>query len=423
MTARSRGGASATSAQLRRALIALCVTEITSWGALYYALPAMASPLSRSTGWPVTAITAAFSAGLVVSAIAGIGVGRLLDRYGPRVVMSTGSVVGTAALLAIAAAPSLPWFFAAWVLAGLGQSALLYPPAFAALTRWYGPRRVRALTAVSLVAGLASTVFAPLTAFMVARDGWRMTDVILAAILLVITLPLHAGLLTAPWPASEPGPAGGTDASAGTDAPADGTDAPAGAVRDVLRAPSFAALTVAMVLGAFGMYAATVDLPALLTSGGTSNGVASLALGLIGVGQVCGRLGYGQISRRTTAPFRTFAVLGVGAVTVTGLAFAAPVVAAVLVVTVLAGAARGNYTLVQATAVSDRWGTRMFGTINGIFLAPVTAAIAIAPAGGTLLMQWTGVPRDAYFVLAAAVAAGAVLALATRADVRWIRDG
>jgi MFS family permease len=44
----------------------------------------MLVPLSRSTGWPDTAVMAAFSAGLVVSAVAGIVVGRLLDRHGPR---------------------------------------------------------------------------------------------------------------------------------------------------------------------------------------------------------------------------------------------------------------------------------------------------------------------------------------------------
>jgi MFS family permease len=70
--------------QLRRALTALCVTEITSWGTLYYSLPAMLVPLSHSTGWPDPAVMGAFSAGLLVSAVAGIAVGRLLDRLGPR---------------------------------------------------------------------------------------------------------------------------------------------------------------------------------------------------------------------------------------------------------------------------------------------------------------------------------------------------
>ena len=111
--------------QLRRALTALCVTEITSWGTLYYSLPTMLVPLSHSTGRTDPAVMDAFSAGLLVSAVAGIAVGRLLDRVGPRPVMTAGSLAGCAALLSVATAPSPQWFFAAWMFAGLAQSMLL----------------------------------------------------------------------------------------------------------------------------------------------------------------------------------------------------------------------------------------------------------------------------------------------------------
>ncbi|WP_432872963.1 hypothetical protein [Microbispora rosea] len=67
--------------------------------------------------------------------------------------MTNGSALGTGALLAVAATPSLPWFIAAWMLAGVAQSALLYPPAFAALTRWYGPDRIRPLATCGFPGG------------------------------------------------------------------------------------------------------------------------------------------------------------------------------------------------------------------------------------------------------------------------------
>jgi MFS family permease len=385
--------------------MALCVTEITSWGTLYYALPAMLTPLSRSTGWPDPVIMGAFSGGLLVSAAAGIPVGRLLDRFGPRPVMTAGSLAGTGALLAVAAAPSLAWFVAAWMLAGLAQSALLYPPAFAALTRWYGPQRVRALTALSLVAGLASTVFAPLAAVLADRLGWRAADVVLAAVLGVVTLPLHAVMLTPEWPAvRQPG------------------RIPPQEVSTVVRSRAFSVLVAAMALGTFGLYAATVDLPALLTSQGTGNAIAALALGLVGVGQVCGRLGYGQLSRRTSAPARACAVLAAGAAAVIALAATCPVPAAALAAAVLAGAVRGNVTLVQATAVSDRWGTETFGTVNGIFLAPVTVATALAPGGGVMLMHWLGTPRTAFFLLAGLTGLGSTLAPATHPGREQMRE-
>jgi predicted MFS family arabinose efflux permease len=377
---------------LRRALIALCVTEITSWGTLYYSLPAMLVPLSHSTGWPEPTVMGAFSAGLLVSAVAGIAVGRLLDRFGPRPVMTLGSVAGVIALLSIAAARSPVWFLAAWMFAGLAQSTLLYPPAFAALTRWYGPRRVRALTVLSLVAGLASTVFAPLTALLTSHLGWRVTDVVLAAVLGAVTLPLHATMLTAPWPAAQRP-----------------ERSPVGRARVLVRSRVFALLAAAMMLGAFALYAATVDVGTLLTSHGASNAIGAAALGLVGVGQVCGRLGYAPLSRRTSARVRACVVLAAGGLVIGLLAVTSTRPAAALAVAALAGAVRGNFTLIQATAVSDRWGTEAFGTVNGIFLAPVTIATALAPGGGAVLTHWLGTPRMAFFLLAGLAAVGSVI--------------
>ena len=119
----------------RTALPALCATQITSWGIVYYAFPVLNSQITATTGWSTTATTAAFSGALLVSALTGIPVGRILDRRGPRAVMTTGSVLGVVAVLAIASAPNLIAFTAAWLLAGVAMAATFYQPAFAALTR------------------------------------------------------------------------------------------------------------------------------------------------------------------------------------------------------------------------------------------------------------------------------------------------
>ncbi|WP_337993780.1 MFS transporter [Actinomycetospora straminea] len=211
-----------------RALAALCVTEIVSWGVLYYAFPVLVGAISADTGWSVAAATGAFSVGALVSAGAGIVVGRLIDRHGPRVVMTTGSVVGVLAVVAIATAPTLPLFYAAWALAGLAQAATFYPPAFAALTGWYGEARVRALTTLTLVAGFSSTVFAPLTAALLGPLGWRGVFGVLAVVLAVVTVPLHAVLLTPPWRAHDRVAGGAGDADH---------------ARVVLRSPRFAVVT------------------------------------------------------------------------------------------------------------------------------------------------------------------------------------
>jgi MFS family permease len=187
-TALSRGGQ-------RRVLLVLCLTEITSWGVLYYAFTVLAPSITRDTGWSAGAVTAAFSGSLLISALVGVPVGRLLDRWGPRPVMTAGSLLAVPATVAIATAQNLVWFFAAWVVAGAAMAGVLYQPAFAALTRWWGPRRVAGLTALTLVAGLSSTVFAPLTASLVEYLDWRQAYLVLAA----VTIPAHAiGLRAAP---------------------------------------------------------------------------------------------------------------------------------------------------------------------------------------------------------------------------------
>ena len=186
----------------RRVTAVLCLTEVTSWGVLFYAFPVLQQDIAADTGWATVHVAAAFTLGQVIAAVAGIGVGRVLDRRGPRWLMTGGSVLAVASLLMVASATSLAVFLAGWVLAGLAMSAVLYPPAFAALTRWHDHGdRLRALTVLTVAGGLASTVFAPLTAALAGALDWRDTYLVLAAVLALVTIPLHAWGLRGPWPA------------------------------------------------------------------------------------------------------------------------------------------------------------------------------------------------------------------------------
>jgi MFS family permease len=385
-------------AGLRRVLVVLCLTEITSWGILFYGFPVLAPAISSDTRWSVPTITAAFSAALVLSALAGVPVGRLLDRYGPRPVMTAGSLLAVPAVLLVAAARSLPVFVAAWLLVGLAMSATLYQPAFAALTRWYGPRRVRALTTVTLAAGLASTVFAPLTAALGDHLGWRRAYLILAVILAVVTVPGHAAGLRLTWPPADPPPRH------------------LGAVDGLARSRGFVLLAAALSLGGFAMYAVVVNLVPLLTGRGMSTSLAATALGLGGAGQVLGRIGYPRLVATTTVGVRTAIVLLAGGATITLLGLLPGPAALLVLATVLAGCARGIFTLLQATAVTDRWGASHYGRLSGLLSAPVTLSTALAPWAGAALAHILGGYPALFTALAlTSVAAAALAALSSRA--------
>lgn len=363
MTDRPRGG-----------LAALCIAQVASWGLLYYSLPVAVPRIADDTGWSHTTITAALTIGLLVSAVAGLRVGKLLDATGPRRLMTGGSLAGVLALLLVAWSPNVFWFYVAWLVAGLAQSAVLYPPAFAVITRWYGPQRVRPLTILTLVGGLASTIFAPIVAYLIEQFGWRTSYVILAIILGVITVPLHVVFLNGQW----------SDAPTTTTSPQERTQNTS-AVRGITRSPRFILLTTVMSLAAFALFAVTINIVPLVMERGMAYSTAAIALGLLGAGQVVGRLGYGRLSRKTTPRQRTILIYGAGAISLAALAVVPEPAWLIITLAVCAGAARGCHTLLQATAVSDRWGTKNFAQINATLNAPITALSALAPVTGPAL--------------------------------------
>ncbi|MGW0392756.1 MFS transporter [Streptomyces sp. NPDC003042] len=376
----------------RAALPALCATQITSWGIVYYAFPVLLPRLTADTGWSVTSATAAFSLALLVSALAGIPIGRMLDRRGPRAVMTGGSILGTLALLVIAASPNLALFTAGWMLAGLAMAATFYSPAFAAVTRWWGPDRVRALTIVTLAGGLASTVFAPLTAALAEHLSWRATYVVLAAILAAVTIPAHALALRAPWPPAPPPP-------------------PPTGRGPVARSRPFLLLAASFTLSGFAMYAVVMGLIPLLTERGASPSTAAWALGLGGAGQTLGRTLYAGLSSRTSVTTRTVTLIALGGATTAAFALVAGPLPLLVVLAVLAGVVRGNLTLLQATAVADRWGTAHYGRLSGLLGAPAHIAAALAPWAGAALAGPLGGYPGVFALLAVLSAFAVCLAL------------
>ncbi|ONK12989.1 MFS transporter [Streptomyces sp. MP131-18] len=352
----------------RAALPALCVTQITSWGIVYYAFPVLNPQITAATGWPTGATTAAFSFALALSALAGIAVGRVIDHRGPRAVMTGGSAAGAASLVVVATAPNLPAFFAGWALAGFAMAATFYQPAFVALTRWWAPHHVKALTIVTLAGGLASTVFAPITAALADDLSWRTTYLVLAAALAIVTIPAHAFALNAPWPAAPRVP-GYADDHPG----------------EVARSRPFLLLTAALALSAFTVFGVVVALVPLMLERGFTTSQAAWALGLGGAGQTLGRTLYATLARRTGTTARTVMFIALGAATTAALAVIPGPYGLLVAASVAAGVIRGNLTLLQATAITDRWGATHYGRLSGLLAAPATAAGALAPFAGAAL--------------------------------------
>jgi MFS family permease len=383
----SRGGLDGTA--FRRVVASLCATEIVSYGVLYYAFAVLNGSIVADTGWPVVLTTLAFCLGQVVAAVGGIAVGRILDQHGPRLVMTVGSVVGGPALALVALAPNEVAFIAGWALAGVAMAAVFYTPAFSAITHWGGDQALRGLTAVTLVAGFASTVFGPLTAWLNGPLGWRGAFLVLAALLLAVTVPLHALGLRGQWTPATRHDAADADA-----------DAPIGR--------PFVLLAIAMSAASLVEYGTLVQLVPLLVARGLTTTQAALVLGVGGAGQVAGRLVYGRIASATGVVPRTVATFLLVGVTSEIFAALAAMLGVMLAVTALAGFARGCVTLLLATAVPDRWGVYAIGRRNGLLSAPVMLSAAVAPFL-VAVAQHATTDEAAFYMMAAIVAAAALL--------------
>ena len=175
-----------------RAVPVLGVTQILSWGTIFYT-PVLIVPLiATERGWSISFAMGGFSVGLLVAGLVAPIVGRLIDRFGGHVVMTIGSLVGALGLFLIAWAVHPVAYYAVWMVLGVAMAANLYDSAFATLGRIFGGAARRPITALTLAGGFASTVSWPATHLLLEHVEWRGTYLVYAALLACVSAPLHA---------------------------------------------------------------------------------------------------------------------------------------------------------------------------------------------------------------------------------------
>jgi MFS family permease len=178
-----------------RAVPVLGVTQILSWGTIFYT-PVLIVPLiAAEHGWSMAFAMGGFSAALLVAGLIAPFVGRSIDRFGGQVTMTIGSLTGALGLALIGHANNPIAYYAVWMVLGVAMSANLYDSAFATLGRIFGAGARRPITALTLAGGFASTVSWPATHFLLEAVGWRGTYLVYAALLAFISAPLHAFVL------------------------------------------------------------------------------------------------------------------------------------------------------------------------------------------------------------------------------------
>lgn len=391
--------------RLRWVVPVLGIAQIISWGSLYYPIAVLGAAIRSDLGISEIAVFGSFTLGLFVSGIAAPVAGRLVDTRGGRLTLSCGSALGAMALATLALAQDTAMLIAGFAVAGLAMAGCLYDPAFATLHAISGTAYRKAVTALTLFGGFASTVFWPLSQFLLDAYDWRTAFAVYAALNLFVCLPLHLWILPA-------GPGAVAHASTSPDA----TAAP--------RTPNAAVffwLATALAFAAFLSSALSAHVIGLLTSSGLTPRDAVLVSSLIGPMQVAGRVAEFAFSGHLrplavgTLAFGLFAaalivLTQVHGVWIVALAFA-----------LLYGWSNGVMTIVRGTVPGELFGHRQFGALLGRLAQPQFVARAIAPVALTFVFA---VDPERTLSLYALAAAGAIAFFAYRRALRAsTRDG
>ncbi len=346
----------------------LGTAQTLAWASSYYLIAILAPAMARDTGTSPTGVFAAFSASLLISAVLGPRVGRTIDHFGGREVLAVSNLLFAAGLSLLAVAQDGVLLWLGWAVIGAAMGLGLYDAAFATLGRMFGTTARSAITGITLIAGFASTVGWPLTAWGEVELGWRGTCLAWAAAHIALGLPLNLLLL-----------------------PKLRTAQSASAIAAKPHVPMDRAMWLLGFAFAAGWLVSTAmaaHLPRLLEVAGATTAQAIAAAALVGPAQVAARvLEAGFLSRfhpLVSARMSTIThPIGAGVLLLGGGLLAMPFA-------LLHGAGNGILTIARGTVPLAIFGPDNYGYRLGLLGAPARILQAGAPLGFGLLIERYG---------------------------------
>lgn len=350
----------------------LGTTQTIAWASSYYMPAILAAPIAAALHLPGSLFFGLFSGALLLSAVIGPSVGRLIDRDGGRAVLAASNVVIAAGLIILAAAQGVMGLVIAWTVLGIGIGMGLYDPAFAALTWLYGREARGAITGITLIAGFASTIGWPLSAIFLHESGWRAACLIWAGLNVMFAAPLNWLIL----------PRHGASPPA---LPPEATELPA------MEPPRAAMPILAFFFAAtwFVQGAMAAHLPGLLRAAGASSTAAIAAAALVGPAQVGARIvefGLLRSFHPVVSARIASALHPIGAAFL--VALGAP---GIIAFALLHGAGNGMITIAKGTLPLALFGPRGYGQRSGLLSAPARVLQSAAPFLFGLLLDRVGI--------------------------------
>ena len=256
---------------MTRAVAGLGFTQIVGWGTTFLMPSVLGRHIQDDLHMPSELVFAGITVLFAVGAVLAPRIGRRIDRTGPRLLMTAGSIVYGLSLLTTALSQGPVVYLLSWAGMGVASTLALSVPSSIAMAQIAGSRARQGISMLTIIGGFASTAFWPLSGALDALVGWRGTLLIYAAVHLFACAPIHFFML----PKAAPVLPHGT-ASAST----------AGGLPSELRARAYRLLSVSLCFGAFVFTGMIVYMIEVLRALGHSPASAVFLGSMIGPAQV-----------------------------------------------------------------------------------------------------------------------------------------
>ncbi len=380
-------------------------------------------PILDEFGWSRGSIAATFSIGFMVSTVITPFVGAMMDRFGPRLLIPMGAVFVSLGLT-LATFATQPWHFylTLGVLVVGGSVFMNYIGHTLFLPNWFDRRRGLAIGLAFSGVGVGSIILFPWMQSSIQADGWRQSSLIIAAVVLVVLVPLN--LLFQRHRPEDMGLAPDGMEAGGNGKKADNKGDPGDRIVDqrwaatewtlalAVRTGRFWWLMLSFIAALYAWYAVQVHQTRYLIDIGMSAEAAAIALGVVGLSGIGGQIGIGYFSDRVGREWAwSVSLLGFMATYVCLLLLRDfPSQWLMYVMVGLQGFLGYGLASVFGAVPAELFAGKRYGVIFGVLGAAAGTGAALGPFATGLLHDTQGDYEQA-FVIAIVVSALSILAM------------
>ena len=340
-------------------------------GLIFYAMSVLLEGLVATHGFSVAEISAANTIFLLISGLAGIGVGELIARYDVRWTVSVGTMLIALAYWFLPMAVTLPEIYAIYVLLGLGYAMTALLPATTVVARWFVRRRALALALTQSGLSLGGVLLTPLLARGLAETGMAALHAPLFFVIILANIPLCAWLMR-PDPHSMGQLPDGDSVAANDKTGQDGVRAAIALRSRFFRYAALAAFLA--LLAQVGTIAHVYNWA--LTRAGAQQAAGMVAL--LALASFTGRLVCGAILDRLNLHRFAITLYLMQAAILLVMAFIATPLGVALAVLAFGGTV-GNILMLQPLLVGAAFGMRDYPRLLGYFQFLMNFGVALGP--------------------------------------------